>query len=131
MQTLAAKTYGQVQHRTAGNRDIEYAVFDQITVDLEGVAQANDADPATRIDAISRNLRLWSLLAADLLSEANALPPETKKSLLTLSEFVRREGMKRLSDDGDLADLIAINRTIMSGLGAVRAMKTDSVQGNV
>ncbi len=130
MQTLASRAYGQVQHRTAGDRDIEYALFEQITEELGSADGASGRDAAARIDAISRNLRLWSLLASDLLSDANALPADTRKRLLAISEFVRREGMKRLSDEGDLGDLIAINRTIMAGLGTPRASNA-SAQGNL
>lgn len=116
MQTLASKAYGQTQHRIAGDRDIEYALFAQITEALENVSTNAVEGAAARVDAISRNLSLWTILATDLLSPGNALPADMKNRLLILAEFVRRESMKRLSDDGELNPLVEINRTVMSGL---------------
>jgi flagellar biosynthesis activator protein FlaF len=128
MQTLASKMYGQVQHRTAADRNIELALFEQITEALESSVTEPGIANVARIDAISRDVRLWSLLSADLLSPENHLPTETKRSLLGLSEFVRREGMARLADNDSLEDLISINRTIMAGLGANRP-KFETAEG--
>lgn len=116
MQALAFKAYGEVKQRTAGERNIEFELFQQITEALEHVARSEDAAPALWADAIHRNLQLWSALAVDLLHPGNALPDEMKKSLLYLSEFVRQSSMKILSGTGELADLIEINRTVMGGM---------------
>lgn len=116
MQALAFKAYGEVKQRTAGERNIELELFQQITEALEHVARSEDVAPALWADAIHRNLQLWSALAVDLLHPGNALPDEVKKSLLYLSEFVRQSSMKILSGSGELADLIEINRTIMGGM---------------
>lgn len=125
MQSLAYKTYGQVQHRTAGDKEIEYALFKQITEALEGVANDNDPAPAVRADAISRNLQMWTILAADLMGEGNALPPDTRNGLLYLAEFVRRTSMQLLSGPGDVSDLIDVNVTIMEGLRGTSARDTN------
>ena len=116
MQALAFKAYGEVKQRTAGERNIEFELFQQITEALEHVARSEDVAPALWADAIHRNLQLWSALAVDLLHPGNALPDEVKKSLLYLSEFVRQTSMKILSGAGELADLVEINRTIMGGM---------------
>jgi len=116
LQALAFKAYGEVKQRTAGERNIELELFQQITEALEHVARSEDVAPALWADAIHRNLQLWSALAVDLLHPGNALPDEVKKSLLYLSEFVRQSSMKILSGSGELADLIEINRTIMGGM---------------
>ena len=116
MQALAFKAYGEVKQRTAGERNIEFELFQQITEALEHVARSEDVAPALWADAIHRNLQLWSALAVDLLHPGNALPDEVKKSLLYLSEFVRQSSMKILSGTGELADLIEINRTVMGGM---------------
>ena len=116
MQALAFKAYGEVKQRTAGERNIEFELFQQITEALEHVARSEDVGPAVWADAIHRNLQLWSTLAVDLLHPGNALPAEVKRSLLYLSEFVRQSSMKILSGEGELSDLIEINRTIMGGM---------------
>jgi len=87
MQSLALKAYGDVQQRTAGDKEVEYALFTQLTQDLERVANQEKPIPAEWANAVSRNLQLWTLLATDLMSSENSLPEETKKGLLVLSEF--------------------------------------------
>ncbi len=122
MQSLALKAYGNVQQRTAGEKEIEHALFTQITYDLESVANEDKPNPSVWADAISRNLQMWTLLATDLMRPENALAQETKNGLLTLSEFVRRTSMTILSGGEGIADLIDINKTIMQGLsGGVKS----------
>lgn len=116
MQALAYKAYGQVTQRTATGRALEYAVFEQITRDLQSVHDADGADAGAWGDAIYRNLQLWTIIATDLLSPGNALPDETKAGLISLSEFVRRTSLKVLSGSEGLEDIIEVNRTIMAGL---------------
>lgn len=121
MQQLASKAYGEISHRTANEKQIEFALFQQITHSLEEVAQAETPAPAVWADAIDRNLQLWTILTSDLLLPDNALPLETKTGLLNIAQFVRRHSQQVLSGDADLADLIEVNRTIMSGLDPMRA----------
>lgn len=118
MQALAYKTYGQVTQRTADAKAIEFALFEQITQALEQVQTDGDADLAFWADTLHRNLQLWTLISTDLLNPENALAPETKGGLLSLSEFVRRTCHQVLSGGEGIADLIEVNRTIMAGLGA-------------
>lgn len=116
MQSLAHKAYGDVQQRTASEKEIEHALFTQITQDLELVASQKTPVPTVWADAISRNLQMWTVFATDLMGPQNTLPEETKKGLLFLSEFVRRTSMSIFSGGEGITDLIEINRTIMKGL---------------
>lgn len=116
MQALAYKAYGQVTQRTATGRALEYAVFEQITRDLQSAHDDGGMNFGAWGDAIYRNLQLWTIIATDLLSPGNVLPDETKAGLISLSEFVRRTSMKVLSGSEGLADIIEVNRTIMAGL---------------
>lgn len=116
MQALAVKAYGEVQQRTVGDKEIEYALFRQITEALEAVSETTEFAPAAWAGAISRNQQLWTIIAADLLTPGNALPEDMKRSLLILSEFVRRTSFKVLAGEDGLKDLIEVNRTIMAGL---------------
>jgi flagellar protein FlaF len=120
LQQLASKAYGQVTQRTANEKQIEFALFQQITDQLEEVEQAEAPAPAIWADAIDRNLQLWTMLMADLLLPENALPIDTKQSLLNVAHFVRRHSMQLLSGNGELADLIEVNRTIMAGISPAR-----------
>lgn len=127
MQALAYKAYGQVTQRTATGRALEYAVFEQITRDLQSVQDDGGENPGAWGDAIYRNLQLWTIIATDLLSPENALPNETKAGLITLSEFVRRTSMKVLAGSEGLADIIEVNRTIMAGLDGAAASAEQEV----
>lgn len=116
MQSLAFKAYGEVTQRTAGEKDLEIALFQQITNELRNVSDADTVQPTDWAEAIHRNQQLWTTIAIDLLNPGNALPEEMKRSLLYLAEFVRQNSLKILSGDGDIADLIEINQSIMMGL---------------
>jgi flagellar protein FlaF len=116
LQSLAFKAYGEVTQRTAGEKDLEIALFQQITNELRNVSDADTVQPTDWAEAIHRNQQLWTTIAIDLLNPGNALPEEMKRSLLYLAEFVRQNSLKILSGDGDIADLIEINQSIMMGL---------------
>ena len=121
MQSLAFKAYGEVTQRTAGEKDIELALFQQITNELRNVSDADTVQPTDWAEAIHRNQQLWTTIAIDLLNPGNALPEEMKRSLLYLAEFVRQNSLKILSGEGDIADLIEINQSIMMGLSGASA----------
>ncbi len=121
MQSLAYKAYEAVQTRTASDRDIEYALFEQITRALQDVSANADASPAMRVDAISRNLQLWTVLAADLMADGNGLDAPLKRGLVGLAEYTRRRSMILLAEAGNLSDLIDINTTVMQGLQPSRS----------
>lgn len=121
MQSLAFKAYGEVTQRTAGEKDIELALFRQITDALKQVSEAVDVQPTDWAEAIHRNQQLWTTIAIDLLHPGNALPDELKRSLLYLAEFVRQSSMKIMAGEGEIADLIEVNQSIMNGLSGVVA----------
>ena len=116
MQGLASQAYGQVQTRTADDRNIEYTVFQQITDAMEVAASAEPQSRSAIVAAVNRNNQLWTALAADLMHPDNALPDELKQNLLNIAEYVRRTGMKTISRQADIADLIDMNKTIMAGM---------------
>jgi flagellar biosynthesis activator protein FlaF len=116
LQALAYKAYGEIAHRTAGDKEIEFALFLQITEALESVLDPKTRSPADWADAINRNQQLWTIIAADLLLPGNALSDELKRSLLYLSEFVRQMSFKVLAGEERIPDLIEVNKTVMVGL---------------
>ena len=124
MQSLAFKAYGEVKQRTAGEKEIEFALFRQITDALTQVSETEDVQPTEWVDAIHRNQQLWTTIAIDLLQPGNALPDEMKRSLLYLAEFVRQTSMKIMAGEGDVADLIEVNQSIMTGLAGAAAPET-------
>jgi len=116
LQALAFKAYGEVAKRTAGNREIEYALFLQITEALESVRDPHTRSLPEWADALHRNQQLWTIIAADLLQPGNALPDDLKQSLIFLAEFVRQSSLKALAGEENIPDLIEVNKTVMAGL---------------
>ena len=116
MQALAYKAYGAVAHRTASDKEIELALFQQITEALESVVDPKTRSPSAWADAICRNQQLWTIIASDLLIPSNPLPDELKRSLMFLADFVRQSSLKILAGDESIPDLIEVNRTVMAGL---------------
>ncbi len=118
MHALAQQAYGTVQKRTASSQELEITIIKQITRELELVVKAENPEPVDRINAISRNLRMWTIFSADLANKNNPLPDQAKATLISIGEFVRRESMKLLSNDEDVIDLIEINQNLLTSLGA-------------
>lgn len=116
MHNLAHKAYSNVTSRTASDKQIEYALFSEVTNALKDVAAQDVPLPAVWADAIDRNLQLWLLLSVDLLSPENGLDESLRTNLLTLAEMVRRVSYSVLAGDTDISDLVEINETIMKGL---------------
>ena len=125
MQSLAQKAYGSVQQRTANAREIEFALFEQITGELAKAYQSEQNDERSNsTEAISRNLQLWTMLASDLMLESNGLPLELRKGLLQLSEFVRKTSLELFSGQGSIESLIEINTIVMQGLASAQPQST-------
>ncbi len=124
MQQLAYKAYGEATTRTASDKQIELALFQQITQALRTVARQDDPPLADWADAIHRNQQLWSIISTDVLSAANRLPDDTKASLIQISKFVRQHSLKVLAREATLDDLIEVNETIITGLAGVAAAQS-------
>lgn len=110
-------SYGSIHSPAKSPRAAEATVLAQIT---RGIAVSSTGDTASfprLAQALSDNRRFWTTVATDLRGEGNALPPELKKNLLQLTVFVDRETSRVLARDVTPETLIAINRSIISGLG--------------
>ncbi|GGB75883.1 MULTISPECIES: flagellar biosynthesis regulator FlaF [Henriciella] len=116
MHNLARKAYSDVTSRTATDKQIEYALFSDITNALKDVAAQDMPPPAVWAEAIDRNLQLWLALSVDLLNPDNRLDPQLRRGLLNLGEMVRRISHRVLSGETDLTEIIEINEAIMAGL---------------
>ena len=89
---------------------------------MTDVAAAPDDDDQFD-SALLLNLRLWSMIASDILNPENTMPPEVKSNLLSLHRFVDNHTFDVLSDRDPtkLQVLININRNISSGISAAGA----------
>jgi flagellar protein FlaF len=98
------------------HRDTEYALFAKITHRMKSVDETDRAAFPQLAAAVFDNQRLWSVLADDLRSDANALPIPLRAQLLSLAEFVRKHSLHVLAGRASAAALIDINTSIMRGL---------------
>jgi flagellar biosynthesis activator protein FlaF len=94
----------------------EYEVFARITRRLHTAAEVGNHDFAALVAALHDNRRLWTILAAEVADEANALPRALRAQIFYLAEFTARHTARVLSREAGPEVLIEINTAIMRGL---------------
>lgn len=107
---LAGQIAGFQQSRDA--RDIEYDAFSRVTRNLMKAR----TDESSLVRAASDNVELWTVLAADLADEGNALPESLRASLISLAIFSIRHGHQVMNGKAGPDPLIEVNKSIMKGL---------------
>lgn len=117
---LATTGYGDAQVALHDSRQTEYRAFAEATRRLcaADAATEDTGGFAALAEALHDNLRLWTLLAADVASEENELPPQLRARIFYLAEFTRVHSTKVLSGEAEVRPLIDINTAIMKGLRA-------------
>ncbi len=120
--SLARNGYKNSIKSTGSARGIEYQIFARVTQDLSNKDKdAPDYFPKLS-EALHKNLRLWTILAADVANDNNALPVELRSRLFYLAEFTRQHTAKVYAGEADTDILIEINTSVMRGL------RTDNAQ---
>jgi len=111
--------YRQAMRATACPRAIEGAALLKAATDIQSAAIRAEADYPGYIAALSRNLTLWTILAADAAHPDNALPADLRGAIIRLAAYVRVQTLRlQQSRAGAGADaLVEINRNIAEGLG--------------
>ncbi len=112
---LTQNAYGQATRATGTPRSVEYQVFSQITGRLNR-ASGDDRPFSELVAALHDNLRLWTVIVADVTSPDNALPAELRARLASLAKFVHSHSHKVLRREADPGILIEINTAVMRGL---------------
>ncbi len=113
---LAKNPYVDNIESTGSERGIEYQIFARVTRQLSHV-QTGVTDQLSNIaQALHDNLKLWTILAADVAGEKNELPAELRSKLFYLYEFTREHSAKVLDGKADSKVLIDINMSVMRGL---------------
>lgn len=114
--SLARNGYKNSIKSTGSARGIEYQIFARVTQDLSNKDKdAPDYFPKLS-EALHKNLRLWTILAADVANDNNALPVELRSRLFYLAEFTRQHTAKVYAGEADTDILIEINTSVMRGL---------------
>ncbi|MDQ2093997.1 flagellar biosynthesis regulator FlaF [Rhodalgimonas zhirmunskyi] len=111
----AAYTRQDAQIRTP--RATEYDVFARVTHNLRTAAAQGKPGFASLAEAVHKNRKLWTMLAADVADKDNALPKEVKARIIYLYEFTQAHSSKVLNKGASIAPLVEINAAMMRGLG--------------
>lgn len=117
---LAQNAYQRAMIATAGPRSIEADAFERINGELLCAARGQIQDYPSFVKALSRNLSLWTILAADVAQDANALPAETRTMIWKIAAFVRQRTHFLLQPGAEIeiSALIDLNAAMIAGLQA-------------
>lgn len=114
--TLATKAYAGGTAAARTPRAIEYEVFGRVTRRIKSASEGAQSGLAPLAEALHENLKLWTVIAADIAEPGNGLPDALKARLFYLWEFTRTHTRKVLAGTADAAVLIDINMSVMRGL---------------
>lgn len=115
-QTMAKTAYSGAQNQVRTPRGIEYEAFARITHRLRKAAELGKPGFGPLAQAIHENRRLWTMLAADVAENGNALSQDLRARIFYLAEFTQAHSRKVLTNEAEADVLIEINTAIMRGL---------------
>ena len=113
---MSLQAYQQAATRAENPREMEYRLFAQVTRALMDAAKLDPTDLRGRMDALDWNRRLWSTLATDCGQPDNAMTPQLRASIISLSIWVGKHTTLVIKREEEIEPLIEINRMIMQGL---------------
>ncbi|MFQ5562738.1 MAG: flagellar biosynthesis regulator FlaF [Parvularculaceae bacterium] len=113
---LAKDGYASSVETTASPRNMEYQVFARVTRRLANAGDGSLPQFTELAEALHDNIRLWTVVAADVASERNSLSKDLRSKLFYLFEFTRKHSAKVLDGEADADVLVDINMSVMRGL---------------
>jgi flagellar biosynthesis activator protein FlaF len=113
---MSIQAYQKTATRAESPRQLEFRAFAEATRTLIEASALPKEEIGRRAEALARNRRLWSVLAADCAIEGNQLPGPLRAQIISLSLFVDRHSRAVIRQGESFDVLIDINRTIMQGL---------------
>lgn len=112
---LAKSGYSDSRQSTGSTRGIEYETVARVTRNLS-TGKSGSVSYSEVSKALYDNLRLWSILMADVANDNNQLSAELRSKIFYLGEFTQQHTRKIFSGDANLDVLVQINTAIMRGL---------------
>lgn len=116
---MTLNAYRSAVSRAETPRSTEYRLMSEITGQMME-AEAAGLKGALLMQPLHRNREMWSAFATDCGARGNGLPKELRAQIISLSLWVERFTSDVMAGRESIAELIAINRTIMDGLRAER-----------
>ena len=124
---MSLTAYQSTLKATENPRDVEYRLFGQVTRALLEAQPLPRTDPKV-IEALDWNRRMWSTLASDCASDANAMPPQMRAGIISISMFVARYSSQQARILEDQTRLTEAQEKLRSTLTA-RFAQTDTRVG--
>jgi flagellar protein FlaF len=117
---LAYGAYKRAMMATSGPRSLEAEAFERVNGELRRAQKIRSENYPAYVAALSRNVTLWTILAADVADDRNALPVETRAAVWRLSGFVRKHTQMLLQPNAVAAidPLVAVNADMIAGLSS-------------
>lgn len=125
MRNSPLKAYQSVEGATLTGRDLEANLLIKSAARLSSVKLQWDSPERNELldESLRYNQRLWTVFQSEMMDEANPLPNDVKKNILSLSLFVDKRTFDTINEPAPekLDILIAINRNIAAGLQSAPA----------
>ena len=109
--TYGSATYRNNEASALASRDVEAAAFLFVNRALGQVD-----GPRSKVEALSKNQKLWSLLLKDLACSGNVLPDILKQDLVRLGTWSMAYSIRAMPGELPLQPLIDINRDMIDAL---------------
>lgn len=116
---FAARAYATSNRETASVKQIELKVFSSITARIAAADPSDFKGFAELAEALHENVKLWNIVAADMVSEDNELPEALRAQILQLAEFSIKHTRKVLRKEDSRDVLVDINRSMIAGLQGI------------
>ena len=113
---MARTAYSSAAAPIRTHQSTEFDAFAQITSRIKSAVSRGKIGFSDLAAALHDNRKLWSLLAADVADDGNALPRQLRAQIVYLAEFTILHTAKVLSGDATAEVLVDINMSVMRGL---------------
>ena len=114
--TKARAAYSHREAPVRTDRSHEYDLLARCTQQLSNAwLRRRENFPGLAV-ALTENLQLWSVLAADVAEKGNGLPAPLRAQLFYLYEFTSGHTRSVLDNRGSVEVLVDINTAVMRGL---------------
>jgi flagellar protein FlaF len=123
---MSVDLYRRQQQNVESPRDTERRALALVNGKLR---DAKEKGGNALAEACYLNERLWNIFRADLSLPENGFPGPLKAQLISLAIWVSRHTGKVLRGEADVDPLIAVNRSILEGLGASPSTETETANG--
>lgn len=117
---MARRAYARPDVTARNPRAVEYDLLAKCTADLNTAWHRRDTEFSVLAKAIDANLRLWTVLGADVADPSNALPQALRAQLFYLYEFTAEHSRAILEGRSSVGVLVDINTAVMRGLRGER-----------